>query len=133
MPRARQPGPERSVAPPPAAHEVAPQPPSPAPSLTAAQLQAASETFAMLATPTRLHLVWLLAQRDHDVGSLASQVGVPVAAVSQHLAKLRLAGLVSVRREGRRHIYSADDPHVVTLVDQIFKHIGPDGTLAPDY
>jgi DNA-binding transcriptional ArsR family regulator len=107
------------------------EPASP-PSPTAAQLQAASETFAMLATPTRLHLVWLLAQHDWDVGSLAEQVGMPIAAVSQHLAKLRLAGLVSSRRDGRRQVYSVDDPHVVVLVDQIFRHIAPDGSLTPD-
>ncbi len=106
--------------------------PATAPSPTAAQLQAASETFAMLATPTRLHLVWLLAQHDQDVGSLADQVGVPIAAVSQHLAKLRLSGLVSSRRDGRRQVYSVDDPHVVVLVDQIFRHIAPDGSLTPD-
>ena len=99
---------------------------------TVAQLHAAAETFAMLATPTRLHLVWLLAQQDHDVGSLAERVGVPVATVSQHLAKLRFTGLVSAHRDGRRQIYSVDDPHVVTLVDQIFRHIAPDGTLTPD-
>lgn len=97
---------------------------------TSAQLQAAAETFAMLATPTRLHLVWLLAQQDQDVGSLAEQAGAPVAAVSQHLAKLRMTGVVSARRDGRRQIYSVDDPHVVTLVEQIFQHIAPDGTLS---
>lgn len=99
---------------------------------TQAQLQAAAETFAMLATPTRLHLVWLLSQQDQDVGSLAERTGAPVAAVSQHLAKLRLTGVVSARRDGRRQIYSVDDPHVVTLVEQIFQHIAPDGTLTPD-
>jgi DNA-binding transcriptional ArsR family regulator len=86
----------------------------------------------MLATPTRLHLVWLLAQSDQDVGSLAEQVGAPIAAVSQHLAKLRMTGLVSARREGRRQVYSVDDPHVAVLVDQIFRHIGPDGALASE-
>lgn len=99
---------------------------------TAAQLQVAAETFAMLATPVRLHLVLLLSQADQDVGSLAEQVGVPVATVSQHLAKLRLTGVVSARRDGRRQVYSVDDPHVVTLVEQIFQHIAPDGTLTAE-
>jgi DNA-binding transcriptional ArsR family regulator len=96
---------------------------------TAAQLHVAAETFALLAAPTRLHLVWLLARQDLDVGSLARRTGSPVAAVSQHLAKLRLAGLVVSRRESRRQIYSVDDPHVVALVEQIFAHIAPDGSL----
>ena len=46
--------------------------------------------------------------------------------------RLRLAGLISARRDGRRHIYTVDDPHVLTLVQQIFAHIAPDGSLAPD-
>jgi DNA-binding transcriptional ArsR family regulator len=66
------------------------------------------------------------------VGTLAERVGVSIATASQHLAKLRLAGIITARRDGRRHIYTVDDPHVLTLVEQIFQHIAPDGTLAPD-
>ncbi|MET9022261.1 metalloregulator ArsR/SmtB family transcription factor [Actinopolymorpha sp. NPDC004070] len=96
------------------------------------QLRAAAETFDLLSSPTRLHLVWLLARHEYDVGTLAESTGANVAAVSQHLAKLRLAGLVTAHREGRRQIYAVEDPHVLTLVDQIFEHIAPDGSLAPD-
>jgi DNA-binding transcriptional ArsR family regulator len=99
---------------------------------TRPQLQAAGATFDLLSAPTRLHLMWLLARRDYDVGTLAARTGATVALVSQHLAKLRLAGLVTARREGRRHIYAVEDPHVLTLIDQIFAHIAPDGSLAPD-
>lgn len=100
--------------------------------LTAPQLRAAADTFALLSTPTRLHLAWLLARHEYDVGTLAEHTGATVAAVSQHLAKLRIAGLVTARREGRRQIYAVEDPHVLTLVAQIFDHIAPDGSLAPD-
>jgi DNA-binding transcriptional ArsR family regulator len=99
---------------------------------TRPQLQSAAATFALLAAPTRLHVVWLLARHEYDVGTLAERIGTTVAAVSQHLAKLRLAGLVAARRDGRRQIYAVEDPHVLTLVAQIFEHIAPDGTLAPD-
>ncbi len=100
---------------------------------TSAQLQAAAETVCLLSTPIRRHLVWLLVQQDRDVGSLAGEVGATVAAVSQHLAKLRLAGLVSAHRDGRRQVYTVDDPHVAALVDQIFNHIAPDGSLTPNW
>jgi DNA-binding transcriptional ArsR family regulator len=85
-------------------------------------LEDAAQTFSMLASPTRLHLLWLLARGEWDVGSLAAAVGGSVAMVSQHLAKLRLANLVSARREGKRQIYVVDDPHVVTLIDQALDH-----------
>jgi DNA-binding transcriptional ArsR family regulator len=99
---------------------------------TVAQLKVAAGTFDLLSIPIRLHLVWLAAQGEHDVGSLAEQAGVPIATASQHLAKLRLGGIVSGRRDGRHQIYTVDDPHVVALIEQIFDHIRPDGQLAPD-
>ena len=99
---------------------------------TAPQLKAAAVTFGLLSVPTRLHLMWLLARRESDVGQLAERTGASVAAVSQHLAKLRLAGLVASRRQGRHQIYALEDPHVLTMVEQMFDHIAPDGSLAPD-
>lgn len=99
---------------------------------TGDQLDVAARTFALLGTPVRLHLVALAAAGEHDVGTLSEKAGVSIATASQHLAKLRLAGLVSARRDGRRQIYTVDDPHVLTLVHQIFDHVAPDGSLAPD-
>jgi DNA-binding transcriptional ArsR family regulator len=99
---------------------------------TGPQLKVAAGTFDLLSIPIRLHLVWLAAQGEHDVGSLAEQAGVPIATASQHLAKLRLGGIVSGRRDGRHQIYTVDDPHVLALIEQVFDHIGPDGQLAPD-
>jgi DNA-binding transcriptional ArsR family regulator len=102
------------------------------PEPTRAQLESAAGTFAMLSAPVRLHLVSLAAQGEYDVGTLAERAGVSIATASQHLGKLRLAGIITARRDGRRHIYTVDDPHVLNMVDQIFEHIAPDGTLAPD-
>lgn len=85
-------------------------------------LQDAAATFAMLAATTRLHIVWLLARSEQDVTALAEATGSNVAAVSQHLAKLKLAGLVSSRREGRHQVYVVDDPHVVAIVRQMLDH-----------
>ena len=99
---------------------------------TRPQLASAAATFTLLSNPTRLHVLWLAAQDVHDVTTLAERTGVGVATMSQHLSKLRLAGLISARQEGRRHIYTVEDPHVLTLVQQIFAHIAPDGSLAPD-
>jgi DNA-binding transcriptional ArsR family regulator len=99
---------------------------------TKPQLASASDTFGLLSSPARLHVLWLAAHHTYDVTALAERTGLGLATMSQHLAKLRLAGLISARREGRRHIYTVDDPHVLTLVQQIFAHIAPDGSLAPD-
>ena len=99
---------------------------------TQPQLQSAAATFALLGSAPRLHLAWLMAHETSDVGTLARRVGLSIPTTSQHLAKLRLAGIVSARREGRHTYYTVEDPHVLTMLDQIFGHIAPDGTLAPD-
>lgn len=79
-------------------------------------LQAAAGRFGLLASTMRLHIVWVLAHGDMDVGGLADAVGGTLQAVSQHLAKLKLAGLVRSRREGRRQVYLVDDPDLVMIV-----------------
>ncbi len=45
-------------------------------------------------------------------------LGAHVAAVSQHLAKLRTAGLVESRRDGTRIYYRAVGPHVRGLLEE---------------
>jgi DNA-binding transcriptional ArsR family regulator len=79
-------------------------------------LQAAAARFGLLASTTRLHILWVLAHGEMDVGGLAEAVGGSLQAVSQQLAKLRLAGLVRSRREGRRQVYVADDPQLLMIL-----------------
>lgn len=76
----------------------------------------AAAAFGLLASPPRLHIVWALAEGESDVSGLAQRVGGALPAVSQHLTKLKLAGLVRSRREGRRQVYFVDDADVVTVV-----------------
>ncbi|NBE50947.1 ArsR/SmtB family transcription factor [Streptomyces boluensis] len=87
-----------------------------------ARLREATEVFALLSDPTRLHLLWLLAQGEADVGSLAERVAASRTAVSQHLAKLRLSGLVETRRQGRHVHYSLRDGHLRRLVMEALSH-----------
>lgn len=76
----------------------------------------AAAAFGLLASSHRLHIMWALAQGESDVTHLAERVGGALPAVSQHLSKLKLAGLVRSRREGRRQVYYVDDPDIVTVV-----------------
>ncbi|MFF9028335.1 ArsR/SmtB family transcription factor [Streptomyces iakyrus] len=79
-------------------------------------LAQAAAAFGLLASPARLHIVWALARGESDVTGLAERVGGALPAVSQHLTKLKLAGLVRSRREGRRQVYYVDDPDIVEVV-----------------
>ena len=66
--------------------------------------------------------MWALLHGEHSVGELADHVGVAGAAVSQHLAKLRLAHLVTTRRAGNRIFYSTVNEHVLRLVTEALFH-----------
>ncbi len=83
----------------------------------------AAEVFQLLSAPGRLHLLWLLSNDEVDVTTLVHAIGGTKAGVSQHLAKLRLAGWIERRRDGRRILYRVVDPHIVMLVHQAVEHI----------
>lgn len=86
------------------------------------QAHLAAETFRMLADPTRIKLLWALLQGESSVTCLAELAGVSPTSVSQHLAKLRLAGLVRGRREGTFIYYTAADTHVHALLAEALFH-----------
>lgn len=81
-------------------------------------LESAAGTLRMLAEPTRLHLLWQLAQGPKTVTELVEAALVPRTVISQHLAKLRLSGLVDTRKDGRHVIYSLHDGHLVRLIQE---------------
>ena len=64
--------------------------------------------FAALADSTRLRIVELLGAGEHTAGAIGAHFPVSAPAVSQHLRTLREAGLVRVRIDGQRRIYSLD-------------------------
>jgi DNA-binding transcriptional ArsR family regulator len=76
----------------------------------------AVEVFAMLADATRVRIVLALRGGELPVGELAHAVGKSPTAASQHLAKLRLARMVSTRQEGNRVFYKLTDEHARQLV-----------------
>ncbi|MFC8430711.1 ArsR/SmtB family transcription factor [Streptomyces sp. NPDC057253] len=94
-------------------------------------LTEAAAAFGLLASSARLHLMWALSQGESDVTHLADRVGGALPAVSQHLAKLKLAGLVRSRREGRRQVYYVDDPDIVTVVRVMLGQLTARETATP--
>ena len=86
-------------------------------------VELAVEVFAMLADATRVRIVLALrAAGELPVNQLAEVVDKSPAAVSQHLAKLRLARIVATRQDGQRVYYRLENEHVSQLVsDAIFQ------------
>ncbi|MFC3578195.1 ArsR/SmtB family transcription factor [Streptomyces yaanensis] len=82
------------------------------------QFALAAELLALLGDRTRLALLHALTQGEADVSTLTQACGAARPAVSQHLARLRLAGLVDTRKDGRRVIYSLRDGHLRRVVGE---------------
>jgi DNA-binding transcriptional ArsR family regulator len=89
---------------------------------SAEQISAAVTAFALLADPTRVRILWSLRETPLDVTSLAEAAGCKPTVASQHLAKLRLAGLVDATRDGRRIIYALHGGHVRNLLTEALFH-----------
>ena len=66
-----------------------------------------------LSDPKRLCVLESLANGEVSVSDLSSVVGCQVPNMSQHLAVLRAAGLVSTRRDGSTVYYRLADPRVL--------------------
>jgi DNA-binding transcriptional ArsR family regulator len=62
--------------------------------------------FAALADPTRLRIVELLRNGERPVGDIVDDVGIHQSGVSRHLGILHDAGVVRVRPDGQRRLYS---------------------------
>jgi ArsR family transcriptional regulator, virulence genes transcriptional regulator len=78
-----------------------------------ADRQRSAAVARALGDPKRLCVLESLANGELSVGDLSSQVGCQVPNMSQHLAVLRSAGLVSTRREGNTVYYRLADPRVL--------------------
>lgn len=90
--------------------------------LTDEQVNAAVTSFALLADPTRVRMLWALRENELDVASLAAVAGCRPTVASQHLSKLRFAGLVEGQRNGQRVVYRIRSGHVRTLLNEALFH-----------
>jgi ArsR family transcriptional regulator len=70
--------------------------------LESAQTTTRWELYRVLAEPMRLRLLALAAEEELAIGELASLLGESQPNVSRHMAPLKQAGLVLVRRQGTR-------------------------------
>jgi DNA-binding transcriptional ArsR family regulator len=77
--------------------------------------------FTALSDPARRRILELLRQRERPVGDLVEHLELSQPGVSKHLRVLREAGLVRVRRDGKRRWYGLRAEPLAAL----------DGWLAP--
>lgn len=69
-------------------------------------MELGSQVFKALGDPTRRQILDLLKEGDLSAGEIAEGFAMTKASISHHLNLLKQAGLVRVRRDGQRQIYT---------------------------
>nr|WP_240664439.1 metalloregulator ArsR/SmtB family transcription factor [Sinirhodobacter ferrireducens] len=83
--------------------------------------QEASNLLKALAHEGRLMIMCHLSSGEKTVTELENLLESRQAAVSQQLARLRLEGLVTCRREGKAIYYSLSDPKAIRIVETVYE------------
>lgn len=85
------------------------------------QYREIAEILKVLAHPIRICIVKNLLERGEcNVGHMHSCLEVPQSTVSQHLQKLRLAGIVEGQRKGLEIYYRIKDERIVKFINSLF-------------
>jgi DNA-binding transcriptional ArsR family regulator len=87
--------------------------------LLRAQARKASDLLKALSHENRLLILCLLTEGEKSVSDLETALGMPQAAVSQHLARLRFDRLVKSRRSGRTVYYSIAGAEIAAIVGSL--------------
>lgn len=91
--------------------------------ISAADAQTLADQFRLLGDPGRVRMIYaLLEAGEMAVCDIAAVVGASESATSHQLRKLRDAGLVRFRKDGRTVLYAISDLHVRLLLDVAAEH-----------
>ena len=98
-------------------------------------IEEAARRFALLSDPTRLRILSaLLARESMTVTELAEGLGITVPNVSQHLARLLSARIVTRQRDGRKLRYSDEDQTLQPLCELVCNSLREQSErLRPDW
>lgn len=82
-------------------------------------LRRASDLFTSLSNPIRLAIILRVMKREWSVNEMAFDIALSQSALSQHLGKLRAAGVVTTRRAGRTVYYRCESLTIARLLEQM--------------
>jgi ArsR family transcriptional regulator len=82
-----------------------------------------ADFFKALGDSTRVRILHALSFSELCVCDLANILSMSSSAVSHQLRVLRGQKIVKYRKDGKNAIYSLDDDHVATLLEQGLRHV----------
>ncbi len=95
------------------------------------QARRATDMLKALSHEGRLLILCLLADGEKSVSQIEAAMDMPQAAVSQQLARLRLDGLVTTRRDGRSIYYSIASDDAARLIETLHEMLRSQSRAAP--
>jgi ArsR family transcriptional regulator, cadmium/lead-responsive transcriptional repressor len=98
----------------------------------AAAARQAASLFRVLANPTRLAILLTLQTTEQRITDLAAQLGGSHANISAHLIRLRKAGLITSRTQGRAVYYRLTQPQLGALLQTAGQLLAPAGQQAAE-
>ena len=81
----------------------------------------AADLLASMSNKHRLMILCRLVEGEMQAGALAEHSGLSQSALSQHLAKLRDAGIVSTRREAQMIYYRLSSPEAASVLRTLYQ------------
>ncbi|KNY27112.1 ArsR/SmtB family transcription factor [Pseudobacteroides cellulosolvens] len=79
-----------------------------------------AEKLKVISHPQRLCIVKGLIGNNCNVTKIQECLGLPQSTVSQHIAKLRTAGIIEGKRNGLEVCYKVVDDEVVDIINILF-------------
>ena len=82
-----------------------------------------ADFLKIVGDPTRCKIVSVLLMNEMCVGDIANVLSMSKSSISHQLSKMKDAGIVKCRRNGKEIYYSLDDDHVAKIFSITVEHI----------
>lgn len=82
-----------------------------------------ADLFKVFGDSTRLRIMYIIADEEMSVLSIADALNMEQSTISHQLRVLRQNKLVRVRREGKQIYYTLDDDHVKRVIEMGLDHV----------
>jgi ArsR family transcriptional regulator len=79
--------------------------------------------FKCLSEPSRLKILWALADGELCVDHIVEAVGGNQSAVSHQLRLLKDNRIIKCRRDGKNMLYSVSDDHIMMMIKVAKEHL----------
>lgn len=88
-----------------------------------ATFQRLAEFYKIIGNDTRCKLIYSLSINEMCVCDLANVLSMTKSSISHQLSRMREAGVVKCRREGKEVYYSLDDQHIAGIFAISLAHV----------